>query len=128
MRPCADRVFGARAAPVAGPGGGVGRSVSHRPGSMGGEHRGARTGLDLVPASLSDVSSILNVYAIVLATLLLPPGGRRRLRPTHAFLAGLVVFGAASLGCTEHRPARADRLPGAAGGRGCGAQAHVAPA
>ena len=47
-----------------------------------------------------DVSWILDVYAIVLATLLLPAGpaadsiGRREL-----FLAGLVVFGVASLGC-----------------------------
>jgi EmrB/QacA subfamily drug resistance transporter len=55
---------------------------------------------DFAPASLSDVSWILNVYAIVLATLLLPAGraadgfGRRAL-----FLVGLVVFGVASLGC-----------------------------
>src|SRR5207245_2387664 len=48
----------------------------------------------------SDVSWILDVYAIVLAALLLPAGraadsiGRRK-----CFLAGLVVFGAASLGC-----------------------------
>ena len=55
---------------------------------------------DFAPASLSDVSWILNVYAIVLAALLLPAGraadgfGRRSL-----FLAGLVVFGVASLGC-----------------------------
>ena len=55
---------------------------------------------DFAPATLSDVSWILDVYAIVLATLLLPAGraadgiGRREL-----FLAGLVVFGVASLGC-----------------------------
>ena len=55
---------------------------------------------DFVPASLSDVSWILDVYAIVLAALLLPAGraadgiGRRK-----GFLAGLVVFGVASLGC-----------------------------
>ena len=55
---------------------------------------------DFAPATLSDVSWILNVYAIVLAALLLPAGraadsiGRRR-----CFLAGLVVFGVASLGC-----------------------------
>jgi EmrB/QacA subfamily drug resistance transporter len=51
-------------------------------------------------AALSDVSWILDVYAIVLAALLLPAGraadsiGRRE-----CFLAGLVVFGVASLGC-----------------------------
>jgi MFS family permease/GNAT superfamily N-acetyltransferase len=55
---------------------------------------------DFAPASLSDVSWILDVYAIVLAALLLPAGraadgiGRRK-----CFLAGLVVFGVASLGC-----------------------------
>jgi MFS family permease len=55
---------------------------------------------DFAPATLSDVSWILDVYAIVLAALLLPAGraadsiGRRR-----SFLAGLVVFGVASLGC-----------------------------
>ena len=55
---------------------------------------------DFAPATLSDVSWILDVYAIVLAALLLPAGraadsiGRRK-----CFLAGLVVFGAASLGC-----------------------------
>jgi MFS family permease len=49
---------------------------------------------------LSDVSWILDAYAIVLAALLLPGGraadsvGRRE-----CFLAGLVVFGVASLGC-----------------------------
>jgi EmrB/QacA subfamily drug resistance transporter len=52
------------------------------------------------PASLADVSWILAVYAIFLAALLLPAGriadsaGWRR-----CFLIGLVVFGAASLGC-----------------------------
>jgi EmrB/QacA subfamily drug resistance transporter len=55
---------------------------------------------DFAPATLSDVSWILDVYAIVLAALLLPAGraadsiGRRK-----GFLAGLVVFGIASLGC-----------------------------
>jgi EmrB/QacA subfamily drug resistance transporter len=55
---------------------------------------------DFAPATLSDLSWILDVYAIVLATLLLPAGraadsiGRRKF-----FLAGLVVFGVASLGC-----------------------------
>ena len=55
---------------------------------------------DFAPATLSDVSWILAVYAIVLAALLLPAGraadsiGRRE-----CFLAGLVIFGAASLGC-----------------------------
>ena len=55
---------------------------------------------DFAPATLSDVSWILDVYAIVLAALLLPAGraadsiGRRKF-----FLAGLVVFGIASLGC-----------------------------
>ena len=55
---------------------------------------------DFAPATLSDVSWILDVYAIVLAALLLPSGraadsvGRRA-----CFLAGLVVFGIASLGC-----------------------------
>jgi EmrB/QacA subfamily drug resistance transporter len=55
---------------------------------------------EFAPASLSDVSWILDVYAIVLAALLLPAGraadgiGRRT-----CFLAGLVVFGVASVGC-----------------------------
>jgi EmrB/QacA subfamily drug resistance transporter len=55
---------------------------------------------DFAPAALSDVSWILAVYAIVLAALLLPAGraadsiGRRE-----CFLAGLVIFGAASVGC-----------------------------
>jgi MFS family permease len=55
---------------------------------------------DFAPAVLSDLSWILDVYAIVLAALLLPAGraadsiGRRG-----CFLAGLVVFGVASLGC-----------------------------
>jgi EmrB/QacA subfamily drug resistance transporter len=55
---------------------------------------------EFAPASLAGVSWILDVYAIVLAALLLPAGraadvvGRRTL-----FLAGLVVFGVASLGC-----------------------------
>src|SRR5262252_4400425 len=55
---------------------------------------------DFAPAMLPDVAWILDVYAIVLAALLLPAGraadsyGRRE-----CFLAGLVVFGVASLGC-----------------------------
>src|SRR5271169_4664739 len=55
---------------------------------------------DFAPATLPDVSWILDIYAIVLAALLLPAGraadsiGRRA-----CFLAGLVVFGIASLGC-----------------------------
>jgi MFS family permease len=55
---------------------------------------------DFVSATLPDVSWIIDVYAIVLAALLLPAGriadrvGRRQF-----FLAGLVVFGIASLGC-----------------------------
>src|SRR5215467_9650645 len=55
---------------------------------------------DFAPATLADVSWILDVYAIVLVALLLPAGraadniGRRE-----CFLAGLVVFGVASLGC-----------------------------
>ena len=54
---------------------------------------------DFAPATLSDVSWILDVYAIVLAALLLPARraadsiGRRP-----CFLAGLVVLGIASLG------------------------------
>jgi hypothetical protein len=68
---------------------------------------------DFAPATLPDVSWILDVYAIVLATLLLPAGraadsiGRRK-----CFLAGLVVFGIASLGC-----ALAPGLPALVGGR-----------
>jgi EmrB/QacA subfamily drug resistance transporter len=55
---------------------------------------------DFAPAMLPDVAWILDVYAIVLAALLLPAGraadsfGRRE-----CFLAGLVVFAVASLGC-----------------------------
>ncbi len=68
---------------------------------------------DFAPATLSNVSWILDVYAIVLAALLLPGGrvadtiGRRR-----CFLAGLVVFGLASLGC-----AVAPSLPALIAGR-----------
>lgn len=56
---------------------------------------------DFTPATLADVSWIIDIYAIVLAALLLPAGraadsiGRRR-----CFLADLVVFASASLGCT----------------------------
>ena len=55
---------------------------------------------DFAPAALPDVAWILDVYAIVLAALLLPAGraadsfGRRE-----CFLVGLLVFGVASLGC-----------------------------
>jgi MFS family permease len=69
---------------------------------------------DFAPATLADVSWILDVYAIVLVALLLPAGraadniGRRG-----CFLAGLVVFGAASLGC-----AVAPGLPALIGCRG----------
>ena len=55
---------------------------------------------DFAPATLPDVSWILDVYAIVLAALLLPPGAAAdRLGRRECFLAGLVIFGAASLGC-----------------------------
>ena len=55
---------------------------------------------DFAPATLSDVSWILDVYAIVLAALLLPAGRvADRLGRRECFLAGLVVFGVASLGC-----------------------------
>src|SRR5215204_5005213 len=55
---------------------------------------------DFAPVTLSDVVWTLNVYMILLATLLVPAGrladsrGRRAL-----FLAGLALFGVASLGC-----------------------------
>jgi EmrB/QacA subfamily drug resistance transporter len=55
---------------------------------------------DFAPATLSSVSWILNVYAIVLAAVLVPAGrvadsfDRRT-----CFLGGLLLFGAASLGC-----------------------------
>ena len=78
---------------------------------------------DFAPATLSDVSWILDVYAIVLAALLLPAGraadsiGRRALLPgrprgVRRRVAGM-RGGPGSAG--------ADRLPGAAGGRGRGA-------
>ncbi len=52
------------------------------------------------PATLSDVSWILDVYAIVLAALLLPAGRTAdRIGRREFFLAGLVIFGIASLGC-----------------------------
>jgi EmrB/QacA subfamily drug resistance transporter len=55
---------------------------------------------DFAPATLSAVSWILDVYAIMLAALLLP-GGRAadRIGRRECFLAGLVLFGVASLGC-----------------------------
>ena len=55
---------------------------------------------DFAPAALPEVSWILDVYAIVLAALLLPAGrAADRIGRRECFLAGLVVFGAASLGC-----------------------------
>jgi len=55
---------------------------------------------EFAPASLSDVSWILDVYAIVLAALLLPAGrAADRIGPRTCFLTGLMVFGVASLGC-----------------------------
>ena len=55
---------------------------------------------DFAPATLSDVSWILDVYAIVLAALLLPAGrAADRIGRRECFLAGLVAFGVASLGC-----------------------------
>ena len=55
---------------------------------------------DFAPATLSGVSWILDVYAIVVAALLLPAGrAADRIGRRECFLAGLVVFGAASLGC-----------------------------
>jgi MFS family permease len=63
---------------------------------------------DFAPATLPDVAWILDVYAIVLAALLLPAGraadsfGRRG-----CFLAGLVVFGLASLGLIACRALQA---------------------
>jgi EmrB/QacA subfamily drug resistance transporter len=56
---------------------------------------------EFAPASLSDVSWILDVYAIVLAALLLPAGrAADRIGRRTFFLTGLMVFGAASLGCS----------------------------
>ena len=56
---------------------------------------------EFAPASLSDVSWILDVYAIVLAALLLPAGrAADRIGRRTCFLTGLMVFGAASLGCS----------------------------
>jgi MFS family permease len=55
-------------------------------------------------ASLSSVSWVLNVYAIVFAALLVPAGklgdviGRRRV-----FVGGLLAFGAGSALCTIER-------------------------
>jgi EmrB/QacA subfamily drug resistance transporter len=52
------------------------------------------------PATLADLSWILNIYAIVVATLLIPAGGLAdRVGRRTCFLAGAVVFGLASLGC-----------------------------
>jgi EmrB/QacA subfamily drug resistance transporter len=55
---------------------------------------------DFAPATLPDVSWVLDVYAIVLAALLVPAGrGADSIGRRACFLAGLVVFGVASLGC-----------------------------
>ena len=55
---------------------------------------------DFAPATLSDVSWILDVYAIVVAALLLPAGrAADRLGRRECFLVGLVMFGVASLAC-----------------------------
>jgi MFS family permease len=55
---------------------------------------------DFAPATLSDASWILDVYAIVLAALLLPAGrAADRIGRRECFLAGLLIFGVASLGC-----------------------------
>jgi EmrB/QacA subfamily drug resistance transporter len=52
------------------------------------------------PATLADISWILDIYAIVLAALLIPAGRvADRAGRSRCFLAGLVVFGGASLGC-----------------------------
>ena len=82
---------------------------------------------DFAPVTLSEVSSILDVYAIVLAALLLPAGraadnvGRRKVLPgrarTFRHRVARVRGGPGSAG--------ADRLPRAAGGRGRGAAAHL---
>ena len=56
---------------------------------------------EFAPASLSHVSWILDVYAIVLAALLLPAGrAADRIGRRTFFLTGLMVFGVASLGCS----------------------------
>ena len=55
---------------------------------------------DFAPAALPDVAWILDVYAIVLAALLLPAGrAADRFGRRECFLVGLLVFGVASLGC-----------------------------
>ena len=85
---------------------------------------------DFAPATLSDVSWILDVYAIVLAALLLPAGraadsiGRREVLPGRARGVRRRVAGMRGGPGT----AGADRLPGAAGGRGRRADAHLAGA
>jgi len=54
---------------------------------------------DFAPAALSDVAWIVDVYAIVLAALLLPAGrAADRIGRRGCFLAGLVVFGAGIAG------------------------------
>src|SRR5215467_7873848 len=70
---------------------------------------------DFAPATLADVSWILDVYAIVLAALLLPAGraadsiGRRQ-----GFLAGLVMFGG---GAWQDRHRRCDEPARVGSGR-----------
>ena len=55
---------------------------------------------DFAPATLPDVSWILDAYAVVLAALLLPAGrGADSIGRRECFLAGLLIFGVASLGC-----------------------------
>ena len=55
---------------------------------------------DFAPATLPDVSWIISVYAIVLAAMLLPAGRvTDSLGHSRCFMAGLAVFGSASLGC-----------------------------
>jgi EmrB/QacA subfamily drug resistance transporter len=55
---------------------------------------------DFAPATLPAVAWILDIYAIGLAGLLLPAGrAADRLGARRCFLAGLVIFGAASAAC-----------------------------
>lgn len=55
---------------------------------------------DFAPATLPDVSWVVSVYSVVLAALLLPAGRvADRLGRVRCFMAGLAVFGLASLGC-----------------------------
>jgi EmrB/QacA subfamily drug resistance transporter len=55
---------------------------------------------DFAPATLPQISWILDIYAIVVTALLIPAGRIADALGRHAsFLAGLAVFGLASLGC-----------------------------